>query len=368
MKSWSSWNSWPTRLSASRWFGETRNGSAPVPEAERLAFRIEDRLHAATVQVPDRLAVEAFLDAARQRAGEDDGLGSGGQVAKLLEEHLQLLFLDMRAPLVDLRVRRRRGVDDRRRGAGLVGDAHEVVEDRLGGQLLDDARAGEASSQARGHDRHVEPFQRPGDVDSLAAGDREPAAGPVPLAALEIGDRERPVERGIERDGDDQETQLHMLSCRLTRVPAGSLDPARLLDGLGSDERRPRDHSPTVEDAHLAQSLTLSHWELDAFRCDHALHERTGHEDGAANRLRRDERDLLLAIRCFCLGVHVPGRDHGDDSKAREPPLHQLHEVAVSDRPRRAPDHGRVDRYARVRARQPPRTSRPQSCARSSRR
>src|SRR5437773_2275088 len=84
----------------------------------------------------DRLAVKAVVDAARERAGEDDVLGAAGEVDELLEQDLQLLGLDVRAPLVDLGVATAGRVDDRCRGARLVLDAHEVVQDRLRGQLL----------------------------------------------------------------------------------------------------------------------------------------------------------------------------------------------------------------------------------------
>jgi hypothetical protein len=113
----------------------------------------------------------------------------------------------LRTPLVDLRVGRRRRVDDRRRRAGLVRDPDEVVEDRLGGQLLDDARAGTPAGEPGRDDGHVEPLQRAGHVDPLAAGEGQTLARAVPLAELEIRDRERAVERGIQGHGDDHENQ-----------------------------------------------------------------------------------------------------------------------------------------------------------------
>ena len=99
-------------------------------------------------------------------------------------------------------------VDDGRRGARLVGDPHEVVEDPLGRQLLDDARAGAAAGEAGRDHGHVEPLERAGDVDPLAAGEREHAARAVAVAELEVRDGDRPVERGVERDGEDHERTL----------------------------------------------------------------------------------------------------------------------------------------------------------------
>ena len=94
---------------------------------------------------------------------------------ELLEQHLELVARHLRAPLVDLGVRALGRVDDGGRRPRLLADADEVVQDRLGGQLLDDARAGAAAGEARRDDRDVEPLQRPGDVDPLAAGEREPS-------------------------------------------------------------------------------------------------------------------------------------------------------------------------------------------------
>ncbi len=195
-----------------------RAGSEP----KRLAFGIEDGLHASSVQVADRLRVEVVLDGARKRAREDDRLGAVREVVQLVAEDLELLRLDVRPPFVDLRVRGGGRVDDGRRGARLVADADEVVEDRLGGQLLDDARARETAREPGGDDRHLEPLERPGDVDALAAGEGQAAAAcPVPLAALEVGHGERAIESGVERDGDDHETQPHMFSAaRPTNQPA----------------------------------------------------------------------------------------------------------------------------------------------------
>src|SRR5207302_5592019 len=75
------------------------------------------------------------------------------------------------------------------------------------GQLLDDARAGAPTSEPGGHDRHLEPLERPRDVDALAAGERQRLARAVPLAPLEVRDGQRPVERGVEGDGDDHQNQ-----------------------------------------------------------------------------------------------------------------------------------------------------------------
>ena len=47
-----------------------------LAEPERLAFRVKHDLHAAAAEVTRHVAVEALVDAARQRAGEDDEIGA----------------------------------------------------------------------------------------------------------------------------------------------------------------------------------------------------------------------------------------------------------------------------------------------------
>ena len=129
---------------------------------------------------------------------------------QLLEQHLQLVGLHVWAPLVDLGVRAAGRVDDRGRGARLVADSDEIVEDRLAGQLLDDAGAGPAPGEAGRDHRHTQVLQRAGDVDPLAAGERQAGARAVALAELEVRHGQRAIDGGVERDGDDHENQAPM--------------------------------------------------------------------------------------------------------------------------------------------------------------
>ena len=144
-KSSSSSSSCPTTCSASRWFGETRYGSASVPS------RSGSPSESSTTRTPRRvrsrigLGVEALVHAARQRPCEDDEVGAAAEVVELLEQRLELVGRHLRPPLVDLGVRVLGRVHDRRRRPRLLRDADEVVEDRLGGQLLHDPRAGAAA-------------------------------------------------------------------------------------------------------------------------------------------------------------------------------------------------------------------------------
>src|SRR5581483_5817232 len=172
-------------------------------EAQRLALAGDDRRDLAAREVVDRLGVEPVVDVAWQRAPEHDELGALRQVPQLLEQRLELLPLHARAPFVDLGVRAAGRVDDRRRGPRLALDPDEVVEKRLLRQSLDDPRPGHAADEPGGDDGHAERLQRARDVDALAAGERQPGAGAVALPALEVGHRDRAVDRCVERDGDD---------------------------------------------------------------------------------------------------------------------------------------------------------------------
>ena len=164
----------------------------------------------APVEIADRLRVEGVVDAARQRAREHDHVRTASEIADLVEQHLELLRLHMRSPLVYLRVRRRRRVDNGGRGARLVGDPHEIVEDGLRGQLFDDARSRASAGESRRDDGDITR-----DVDAFAAGKREALARPVTMAQLEVRHRQRAVDRGVQGHRDDHENQsLTWLSVR----------------------------------------------------------------------------------------------------------------------------------------------------------
>src|SRR5262249_53150448 len=81
-----------------------------------------------------------------------------------------------------------------------VADAHEVVEDRLARELLDDAVA-RATAREPGRDhRRVEALERARDVDPLAAGGGQARARPVPVAELEVRHGSRPVGGRVQSD------------------------------------------------------------------------------------------------------------------------------------------------------------------------
>ena len=172
-------------------------------EPQRLPLAIERRCDVSPREVTNRLGVEVVLDVARQRAGEDDEVGALGQVVELLAQHLELLRLHRGPPLVDLGVGVAGRVDHRRRRPRLALDADEVVEDRLAGEALDDAKPGLAAGKTGGDDGDAEQLERARDVQPLPARERQARAGAVAPPPLKVRDGDGARERGIERDGDD---------------------------------------------------------------------------------------------------------------------------------------------------------------------
>src|SRR4029079_4936246 len=198
-------------------------------ETERLALGVERRAGAAAVQLAQGLGIEPVGDPARQRPREDDVLRALREVDELLEQHLELLARDVRAPLVDLGVATAGRVDDRRGGARLVVDADEVVQDRLGRQLLDDPRPGAPAGEAGGDHGHAQSLPRPRDVDPLATREREAGGRAVALAALEVRDGQRAVDRRVHGDRDDQGENHPAMWCsvRVAYQPARPARPGR---------------------------------------------------------------------------------------------------------------------------------------------
>ena len=74
-------------------------------QAQSGSLGIEHTAHLPPRQFLDRIGIERVVDPTRQRARKDDPLGVGREVNELLEQHLELLGLDVWPPLVDLGVR-----------------------------------------------------------------------------------------------------------------------------------------------------------------------------------------------------------------------------------------------------------------------
>ena len=58
--------------------------------AQRLAVGVDDRREAQLAQLPDQAGVDVGVDAARQRAGEDDDRRAAREVHQLVAEQLDL--------------------------------------------------------------------------------------------------------------------------------------------------------------------------------------------------------------------------------------------------------------------------------------
>ena len=172
-------------------------------EPQGLAFAVDHGEDVTARQVAHGLGVEVVGDVPGQRAGEHDELLALRQVAQLLEQQVELVGVHCGPPLVDLGVRAARWVDHGGGRPRLALDVHEVVEDRFVGQLLDDARARLAAHEAGRDHGHAERLERAGDVDALAAGERDARACAMALPTLEVGHGQRPVDRRVECDSDD---------------------------------------------------------------------------------------------------------------------------------------------------------------------
>ncbi len=212
MMSCSSWNSWPTRSSASRRLGVTKSGWARTPWRSGIAGAVEDGVAARPVDAPQDLGVEVVGHLARQRPADDHVVGALGQVLDLVEVGLALLLGDHRAPLVDLGLAEAGRVDDGGGGTRLPGDAHEVVEDALARESLDDLLAGAPADEPAGDHRLADGAQHARDVDALAARQGEALAGPMPEAGDEVRDGQRLVDGGVGCEGDDHVSRRSLVA------------------------------------------------------------------------------------------------------------------------------------------------------------
>src|SRR4051794_34004156 len=171
--------------------------------AERLALRVEHGGGAQLLHLLHETRVEVVGHPARQAAREHHHARALGEVQQLVDEQLELGLAHRRPALVDLGLLAGGGIDHRGRGARLLPDAHEVVEDRLLGELLDYPRAGAPSRHARRDDRLAERLQHASHVHALAARHGGLLHRAVAPPEPEVRDRQGAVDGGIESDGDD---------------------------------------------------------------------------------------------------------------------------------------------------------------------
>ena len=196
-------NSWPTSSSASSTFGETTSGSA------RTAWRSGSPSVSTTVITSKRsssLISDAYRSGSTPRGSEPANTtiaAPRARYSELVAKQLDLPLGHRRTAFVDLGLFAGGRIEHRGVGARLLADAHEVVEDRLLGQLLDDVRPGGAAGEAGGDHRLPEGLQRARDVHALAARARPLVHGAVAPSQPEVRHRQRLVDRRVERDRDD---------------------------------------------------------------------------------------------------------------------------------------------------------------------
>ena len=183
--------------------GRDEVGVSPHAVAQRVARAVEDGLAARLADALQDLGVEVVGHLARQRAADDHVVGALGQVVDLVEQRLALLFGDHGAPLVDLGLGEARRIDHSGRGTGLPGDAHEVVQDSLAREPLDDLLPSASADQAAGDHRLADGPQGARDVDTLAAGQGEALTGPMAKAGDEVRHGQRLVDGSVGCKGDD---------------------------------------------------------------------------------------------------------------------------------------------------------------------
>ncbi len=149
--------------------------------------------------------------------------------------------------------------------------------------------------------RDAEPLQRPGHVDALAAGAREARGGPVAVPELEVRHEQRPVDRSVERDGDDH---VKSPTKPLKRLPAwSSARPAyqpsrRPKPGLLDRSRRRPAAAVAMIFPRSSTCTSPSFWpcldrQIDHRRSDDPLDEGTVDADERIRRLRGDEREPI---------------------------------------------------------------------------
>ena len=227
--------------------GSARRGTARRRFLARAALLgVEHGRHVQPVQLPDRLAVEARVDAARRPACEDDERRSAGQVAQLLERELRAPSGSTCGPhslisLYEGAVGSTTAVDVRDSSAMRTKSLR--ISSFVNSSTM---RLPGSPARVRRDHRHLEPFEAAGDVDALAARERERVAGPMAMTGTEARHRQRPVDGGVHGDGDDHEKKPTRFSTvsdtyQLTR-------PARLGSGDGAvgDKRLPGDESASL--------------------------------------------------------------------------------------------------------------------------
>ena len=181
--------------------GHDEIGLAAQAEPQRLSLGVEHGVDALPARLAQGGRVPVLGHVAGQAAGQHDRLAAAQQVAVGGAERLQLVRAHDGPVLDDLGRHLRAGrVEHDRARARLVGDAHELVDDATGGEILHDHVACPTAREPGGDDGLTERPQRTCDVDSLAAGLQISRRATVTAADLQIRDAQGLVDRGVERD------------------------------------------------------------------------------------------------------------------------------------------------------------------------
>src|SRR5215213_9266138 len=222
---------------------------------QRLALGVEHGRHAQSAHLLDQAPVETLVHAPRQAAGEHADRRALGEVEELVHEQVELRLGHVRPVLVDLGLIAVRRVDHRRRGARLLAYTHEVVEDALLGQVLDDARPrGTAGDAGRDH-RLAQGPQRARHVHALAARHRRLLDSAMTPPEPEVGDSQGLVDGGVEGDGDD-----HLLTGlnRTRRRRARRDTPTRIARTASTVKGTPRTETSTRSVPALGTSAAVT--------------------------------------------------------------------------------------------------------------
>src|SRR3954454_4320698 len=140
--------------------------------------------------------------------------------------------------------------------------------------------------------------------------------------------------------------QVAQVVQRPVRVPAYSARQTRFVNRARSDEIAARAQRSALPHLDTTENVTRVHRQRRARIRDHLLRQRVAEPRDEVVRLRRDERDRLLAVRQLdaCVGACTLDRRH--DAELRKPPDEQRLEVGVARRARGAPEDRRVHRDA----------------------
>ncbi len=183
--------------------GSDHRSPGAHPLQHRLAVGVEDDGDLPLEQILDQARVEVVAGAGRKRARQDADAGARGEVVEAVDEAHDLLGADGRAALVDLGLLAGGRVDHGQVDPRLSGYPREVGQHRLLAKLFEDPGTGRATDEPGCDHRLTEQAERAGDVDPLATSHGPALDRAVTAPEPEVGNGNRPVDRGVESDCED---------------------------------------------------------------------------------------------------------------------------------------------------------------------